>query len=238
MPGGRHRRRGDDPQSRYVQGLPRQTRRSARTLRRPGQADHRPGQAHLHVHRRTALLRDRSARDADGTGLPAGRGREPALRFHPQERDRHALRRGRARWARPLRGLVLQVQAGRGKRERSHPRPSLLGQVHLPRQQSRHQLLAGDHVQLVEVLPGMASADHARSARVGAVDVHLQRAIAAEPHARPDPLRRNAALRRFRNDQDDRLRHARRVDSRLRGYVVARLSRLHELQSQRHAAHV
>ena len=51
-----------------------------------------------------------------------------------------------------------------GERERPHSRPALLGQVHLPRQQSRHQLFPGDHAQLAEVLPGMASADHARPA--------------------------------------------------------------------------
>ena len=197
MPGGRHRRRRDHPQSRHLQRLPREAGRSARPLRRSGQTDHRPGQAHLHVHRRTALLRDRSARDADGTGLPARRRRESALRFHPQERDRHALRRRRARWPRPLRRLVLQVQAQRRKRERSHARPALLGQVHLPRQQSRHQLLAGDHVQLVEVLPGMAPADHARPARIAAAALHLQRTVAAEPHARPHPLRRDALLLRI-----------------------------------------
>ena len=42
----------------------------------------------------------------------------------------------------------------------------------------------------------------------------------------------------FRNDQDDQLRHARRVDPRVRRHVVARLSRLHVLESQRHAADV
>ena len=41
-----------------------------------GEADHRAGQADLHVHRRTALRRDRAAGDADGTGLPAGGGGE------------------------------------------------------------------------------------------------------------------------------------------------------------------
>ena len=121
---------------------------------------------------------------------------------------------------------------------RSHSRPALLGQVHLPRQQSRHQLLAGHHVQLAEVLPGMAPADHARPARIAAAALHLQRTIAAEPDARPDPLRRDAVVLEFRNDQDDQLRHARRVDARVRRYVVARLSGLHEFQSQRHAAHV
>ena len=45
-------------------------------------------------------------------------------------------------------------------------------------------------------------------------------------------------LRQFRNDQDDQLRHARRVDARVRRHVVARLSRLHDFQPQRHAAHV
>ena len=42
----------------------------------------------------------------------------------------------------------------------------------------------------------------------------------------------------LRDDQDDRLRHARRLDPCLRGHVVARLSRLHVVQPQRHAAHV
>ncbi len=42
----------------------------------------------------------------------------------------------------------------------------------------------------------------------------------------------------FRNDQDDRLRHAGRVDARVRGYVVAGLSGVHVVEPQRHAAHV
>ena len=42
----------------------------------------------------------------------------------------------------------------------------------------------------------------------------------------------------FEMTQDDRLRHARRLDHALRRYVVARLSRLHVVESQRHAAHV
>ncbi len=44
-----------------------------------GQGHHRQGQAHLHVHRRPAQLRDRTARNADGTGLPAGGRRESPL---------------------------------------------------------------------------------------------------------------------------------------------------------------
>ncbi len=42
----------------------------------------------------------------------------------------------------------------------------------------------------------------------------------------------------FRNDQDDWLRHAGRVDARVRGYVVAGVSGLHVVEPQRHAAHV
>ena len=34
------------------------------------------------------------------------------------------------------------------------------------------------------------------------------------------------------------VRHARRLDARVRGHVVARLSRLHVVQPQRHDAHV
>ena len=49
----------------------------------------------------------------------------------------------------------------RGDRTGSRAGAALLGQVHFPRQQSRHQLFAGDDAQLAEVLPGVASADHA-----------------------------------------------------------------------------
>ena len=125
-----------------------------------------------------------------------------------------------------------------GKRAGPHSRPALLGQVHLPRQQSRHQLLAGDHAQLAEVLPEW----HPPIMH----DLHESRAVACTPSAgrrrrtpRSTPfLRRAALVLQFRNDQDDRLRHARRVDPRFRGYVVAGLSGLHVVQSQRHAAHV
>ena len=129
-----------------------------------GEADHRPGEADLHVYRRTALRRNRAAGDADGTGLPAGRGGGPLFDSIRKNVIVMLIGRGRARWARPLRRLVLQVQAGRRERERSHARAPVLGQVYFPRQQPRHQLLAGDHVQLVEVLLGVASADHARPA--------------------------------------------------------------------------
>ena len=74
--------------------------------------------------------------------------------------------RRRARWPRPLRRLVLPLQDQRRDRAGPRRRTALLGQVHLPRQQSRHQLLAGHHAQLAEVLPGMASAHHARPARI------------------------------------------------------------------------
>ena len=55
--------------------------------------------------------------------------------------------------------------------------------------------------------------------------VHVQRAGAAEPDARSDSLRRAAVVLELRDDPDDQVRHARRVDSRVRRYVVAGLSR-------------
>ena len=42
----------------------------------------------------------------------------------------------------------------------------------------------------------------------------------------------------FRDGADDQVRHARRVDARVRRYVVARISRFHVVESQRHDAHV
>ena len=97
-------------------GLPRPARRSARTQRRRGQTHHRPGQADLHVHRRPAQRRDRTAGDADGTGLPPRRRGVAALRLHPQERHRDARQRRRTRRPRPLRRLVLPLHAQPGNR--------------------------------------------------------------------------------------------------------------------------
>ena len=59
-----------------------------------------------------------------------------------------------------------------------------------------------------------------------------------EPDARSHPLWRAALVLQFRNGADDQVRHARRLDAWLRRYVVARLSGLHVVESQRHAAHV
>ena len=52
-----------------------------------------------------------------------------------------------------------------------------------------------------------------------------------------DPIlyARAAVVLEFRDDQDDRLRHAGRVDARVRRHVVAGLSRLHVVEPQRHA---
>ena len=92
--------------------------------------------------------------------------------------------------------------------------------------------------ELLDVLSAVASADHARPARVAAAALHLQRPGAAEPDSRSDPLRRAAVVRELRDDADDRVRHARRLDARLRRHVVARLSRLHVVEPQRHAPDV
>ena len=60
-----------------------------------------------------------------------------------------------------------------------------------------------------------------------AISLHIQRAGAAKFHARSDPLRRNAMVREFRGGAIGQVRHARRLDPRLRRHVVARLRGLH-----------
>ena len=146
---------------------------------------------------------------------------------------------GRARRARPLRRLVLPPPDRRSTDEREpHRGAAVLGQIRLPRQQPRHQLLAGDDAGAARVVPAVAPADHARPARVGAVPLHLQRPGAAEPDARSDPLRRAADVRELRDDPADEVRHARRLDPRLRGHVVAGLPGLHVVEPQRHGPDV
>src|SRR5437667_11567041 len=84
----------------------------------------------------------------------------------------------------------------------------------------------------------MASADHARIARITAVPVNLQRAGAAESYTRSDPLQRTALVLELRDGTDDQVRHAGRVDARLRRYVVSGIPGLYGIQSQRNDAHV
>ena len=84
----------------------------------------------------------------------------------PRQRDRldHAGRRpGRPR---PLRRLVLPLRHQRDRRAADRRRRAVLGQVRLPRQQPRHQLLAGDDAGAARLVPAVAPADHARPARV------------------------------------------------------------------------
>ena len=114
-----------------------------------------------------------------------------------------------------------------------HRGAAVLGQVHLPRQQPRHQLLAGHDAGAPRVVPAVASAGDARPARVGAVPLHVQRPGATEPDPRSDPLRRAADVRQLRDDAADQVRHARRVDARLRRHVVAGLPGLHVVEPQR-----
>ena len=58
------------------------------------------------------------------------------------------------------------------------------------------------------------------------------------PDARSDSLRRAALVLEFRDDQDDRLRNAWSLDARFRRHVVAGISGLHVVESQRHDPHV
>ena len=123
-----------------------------------------------------AQCRDRPARDADGTRLPPGGERHAS--HPPDSRPGHRQLHARERPGRPrsLRRLVPQAHGGHHRGEEPDLRAAVLGQVHLSRQQPRHQLLAGDDARAPRVVPEDASAGHARPARVGAVPLYLLRA--------------------------------------------------------------
>ena len=71
----------------------------------------------------------------------------------------------RTRWPRPLRRLVLQVTSWAKKaRTTVAPVPLPIGASTFSTTTIATSITPGDHVQLLEVLPGMASADHARPA--------------------------------------------------------------------------
>ena len=112
------------------------------------------------------------------------------------------------------------------------------GKYVYPRQQPRHQPVAGVDARARRLVLHGASADHARPARGAAAPLHLQRRSAAEPESRSDSLRRAAVLLELRAGADDEVRHARRLHARVHGRLVARLSRLGRLQPQRHDADV
>src|SRR5690242_1350808 len=65
----------------------------------------------------------------------------------------------------------------------------------------------------------------------GALSVHVQRTSATEPDTRSDSLWRAAVVRKFRNGADDQVWDAGRLDARVCRYVVARLSRIHVVES-------
>ena len=58
------------------------------------------------------------------------------------------------------------------------------------------------------------------------------------PEPRSDPVRRAADDGELRDGADGQIRHARRLDARLRRHVVAGLSGVHVVESQRHDPHV
>src|SRR5262245_13933973 len=68
--------------------------------------------------------------------------------------------------------------------------------------------------------------------------IHLQRTGSAAIHARPDSLWRAAVVFELRNVADDQVRNARRLDARIRGYVVARLSGVYVIEPQRDDSNV
>ena len=119
------------------------------------------------------------------------------------------------------------------RRGRPDWRAAVLGEIHLSRQQPRHQLFPAEHAGRARLVPRLAPADHARPARVGAVPLHLQWSGAPEPDARPDRLRRAAVVRELRDGAADQVRHAGRLDPRLRRHVVARVSGVHGVEPQR-----
>ena len=133
------------------------------------------------------------------------------------------------------RGASAAGGAGGGRRRAA---AAVLGQVRLPRQQPRHQPVAGVDARDRRLVLHRASADHARPARGAAAALHLQRRSAAEPEPRSDPVRGAAVLLELRAGADDEVGHAGRLHARVHGRLVAGLSRLGRLQPQRHDADV
>ena len=107
-----------------------------------------------------------------------------------------------------------------------------------PRQQPRHQPVAGLDARHHRLVFHGASADRARPARVAAAALHLQRRGAAESEPRSDSLCRAALLLELRAVADDQVGHAGRLYACLHGRLVARLPRVGGLQPQRHDADV
>ncbi len=236
--GGLHRQRSGAAQPGDAHGQPRAPGRPAWAVGSRGTAAYCRDASHLSPDGRAAQRRNRAARDADGTRLPAGGERHAA--GPPDSRPHHRqLHPGqRPRWPRPLRRLVSPAHGRDHRGEGPHHRAAVLGQVHLSRQQPRHQLLAGDDARAPGLVPEDASAGDARPARIGAVPLHLLRPGAAESQPRSDRLRRTADVCQLRDDAAHQAGHARGLDARLRGHVVARLSRLHVVQPQRPGADV
>ena len=213
-------------------GEPRRSAPLRRRLRR--EADRR-AQAVLHAPRRAALDRDRIARDADGAGVSAGRLRGAAAQGHPRQPDGAREPGRRARRPRPRGRMVLPAPEGQDRLgSPAAPLAALLGQVRPPRQQPRRRAAqAGADARDAGRVLQVAADRRPRPARVdpAALDLDRHRALQREPRA--ERLLRVAHDRLPRGRDAHRLRHARRLDLRLRRGLGAPLCRLGRAQPQR-----
>ncbi len=136
------------------------------------------------------------------------------------------------------RGAAPAAEGGGGGGGRRRCGVAVLGQVRVPRQQPRHQPLAGVDARACGLLLHGLPADHARPARVVGAALHLQRWSAPESQSRSDPLHGAAVLLELRAGADDEVRDAGCLHARLHGRLVAGLPRFGRLQPQRHDADV
>ena len=176
---------------------------------------------------------------------PRGRRRRPrSQRRLVLSRTQEQRRRAAGARCRRARRPAPKAAAGRQRRRavdgggRGGAAAAVLGQVRLPRQQSRHQSVAESM---------RALADWYFTAHPPIMhDLHESLPLlytysggrAAEPEPRSDPLRRAAVVLELRAGADDQVGHAGRLHARVHGRLVAGLPRVGRLQPQRHDAHV
>ena len=105
---------------------------------------------------------------------PDGRDRNVDWFYRNASSDADRTRR-RGRRPRRARPAARRAAAGRRWRRRGGAGRAVLGQIRLPRQQPRHQPVAGVDARDHRLVLHRAPADHARPARVAAAALHLQR---------------------------------------------------------------